>query len=576
MRSSLLITIRLFIIPLAMVMGACAAPKTATENTAGNHPSHTENDVNRRPQAISLTTMTCPVDLPEGDADGTTVFCGRMVVPENWDDPEGRQVTLNYAVFKATDTKPSPDPVMYFDGGPGVSTFGQLAGLADIFAHLRERRDIILWEQRGNFYSSSLDCPDEVRDPRTAMSPEEFAALAAAQAAAPQPTLDPALLEPTTIGDKPQEVLEKERALAKFVTRNNDPVANCRRYYEEKGVDLTQYSTETSLRDAIALMGELNYAEYNIYGISYGTTLALETMRYYDEHGDQELPKVRSVFIDGVTPLFVDLAERGLIQPRNVLRVFSDCEADEKCSKDFPNIRHRLLGLLQKIEQQPITLKDGTEVTLEDLRSLLLFASSSNAASLPFLPRLIDELERGESAVHNLIKGRVKAAAPDSEIPIGIAAIDLLNLDTEKMINCNDRSVNLDIDRAFELYRSFEAPQLVTDLSPVVQQMITCEAWGIVNERAPLPEPVTSGLRTLVSNGAMDTATAVEWGEVASSNLSDSVMVTFPLSPHGASVRSECAKAVTRAFFDDPQAKLDLTCVEEMQPIFILLGDDLP
>lgn len=400
--------------------------------------------------------------------------------------------------------------------------------------------------------------------------------MAAAQAATPQPTPDPALLEPMTINDNPQEILEKERALSKFVTRDNDANANCNRYYEEKGVDLAQYSTAASLRDVIALMGELNYAEYNIYSISYGTTLALEAMRYYDEHGDQELPAVRSVVIDGVTPLSVDIAERGLIQPRNVLRVFSDCEADTKCSKAYPNIHRRLLDMLKKIEQQPTKLNDGTEVTLDDLRSLLLFASSMDAASLPFLPRLIDELERGEVAVYDLLQTRLKAPAPDSKIPIGIAAMDLLTLDTEKMINCNDRSANLDVDRAFELYRSFEAPQLITDPSAVVQQLITCEAWGIVNESAPLPEPVTSGLRTLVSNGAMDTATAVEWGEVTYSSLSNAVMVTFPLSPHGASVQSECGKGITRAFFNDPQAELDLTCIEEMRPIFVLNGNDLP
>lgn len=515
-------------------------------------------------------TRSCPVELPGDDIEGKTAFCRQITVPQDWDDPGGKQITLSYAVFKATGANLSPDPIIYFDGGPGTSSFAQLAGLAGIFAHLRVSRDVIFWDQRGNIYSSHLDCPDAVRDPRSAMSPEDLDVMLKAQAATHQPSLNPALLEPTTIRDDPQKVLEKERALAKFVARNNNPQANCRRYYKEKGVDLTQYSTANSVRDVIALMGELDYSKFNLYAISYGTTLALETMRYYEEHGDQELPAVRSVVIDGVTPLSVDLAERGLIQPRNVLRVFSDCEANANCAQAFPNIRQRLLELLEKTERQPLRLNDGTEVTMDDLRSLLVFAASSDATSLPYLPLLVDELGRGESAVYLFLHKRINARPPESEIPIGIQAIDVLTLDTEHLITCNDRSAYLDPDRAFELYRSFQAPQLITDPSAVVQQMITCEEWGIDDDSAPLPEPVTSSLRTLVSNGAMDTATAVEWGELVYANLPNAVMITFPLSPHGASVKSECSKAVTRAFFDDPQAEPVLTCVEEMRPVFVL------
>jgi pimeloyl-ACP methyl ester carboxylesterase len=570
-----------------MLLAACASPApepaapaaeattAATEETTGTVPPQSESEANGRPQAISSTTVPCPVDLPEDDVEGETVYCGELAVPQNWDDPDGQQITLSYAVFKATDENPAPDPIIYFDGGPGTSTFGQLAGLATgAFDHLRQQHDLIFWEQRGNLYSSNLDCPDEVRDPRTTLTMEEMEAQATAQAATPQPTLDPALLEPTTIHDDPQKALEKDRTLAEFMARENDPKANCREYYEDKGVDLTQYSTASSLRDAISLMGELDYPEYNLNAISYGTTLALETMRYYDEQGDQDLPVVRSVVIDGVSPLYVDMAEQGLVMPYNVLRVFNECEADANCAEVYPDIHQRLLDMLAEIEQQPLTLGDGTEVTLDELRSLLIFASSNDAASLAYLPRLIDELERGETAVYELMQARTGAAA--EEVPAGIEAIDLLTPDAKDVITCNDRSANLDVDRAFELYRSFEAPQLIADPIAVVQQLVACEAWGIMNEPAPLPEPVTSDLRTLVSNGAMDSATAVEWGEVAYKHLPNAELVVFPFAPHAASVKSDCGKPLTKAYFNDPEAEVDLTCVEKTRPIFVLLDDVLP
>ena len=523
------------------------------------------------PKALANETVPCPVDLPEGDVEGATAYCGQITVPENWAEPEGRSITVSYAVFKATGDDPAPDPIVYFDGGPGQSTFGQLAGLAgDGFIHLREDHDLIFWEQRGNLYSSPLDCPDEVRDPRTALSQDELEKLLQT----PQPTPDPALLEPSTIYDDPDEVLAKERALAQWSNQANNPRANCRKYYDEQGVDLTQYSTHNNLQDGIALMRALDYPEYNIYAISYGTTLALETLRFYDEHQDAALPAVRSVLIDGVAPLYVREAERALIQPYNVLRVVDDCAADATCAQAYPDIHQRLVAILAGVEKEPLILQDGTEITLPTLRSMLFFLSSTDPASLPYMPRLIAELEQGESATWTLLQARKENY--QEEAPAGIEAVDLLNTDDHDAIQCNDRYPYLDVTTAFEMYRNFEAPQLISDPSPEVQMIITCEAWGLTSDPAPLPDPVTSGMRTLVSNGAMDSATAVEWGKVAYGHLPNAEFVVIPFAKHAASVVSECGKTIARAYFDDPQDETDFSCAEATKPVFILLDDALP
>jgi len=567
----------LITIMLSVWLLACSAPepKLATEVAVGSLSAHSKSEGNRYPRASSATLVPCPIALPEDDIEGDTAFCGEIIIPENWNKPDSKQITISYAVFKANGNKPLPDPVIYFDGGPGTSTFGQLAALAGkTFSHLRQNQDLIFWEQRGNLYSSNLDCPDEVRDPRSSMSMEEIEARARAHAATPPPLLDLALLEPTTIYDDPQEALVQDRTLAAYNNRMNNPRRNCRQYYKEKGVDLTQYSTFSSLRDAIALMNELDYPEYNIYGISYGTTLVLETMRYYDDHSEQDLPTVRSVVIDGVSPLYVDMAEQGLIMPYNVLRVFADCEANPICAAAYPGIHQRLLVMLAEIEHHPLTAGDGTVVTLDKLRSLLIFASSNDVASMVYLPRLIVQLEHGKTAIYKLIQTRTGAVA--AEVPIGIQAIELLSPDTKEVITCNDRSANLDVDRAFESYRSFEAPQLITDPIAVVQQIINCEAWTLMDAVAPLPAPVTSGLRTLVSNGAMDTATAVDWGELAYKSLPNSSLVIIPVTRHGASAISECGKVITTADFSDPRAVLDLRCIQQAEPVFILPGDSLP
>ena len=563
---------RLTLLSAVVLIAACSAPRPE-ENDASPQPETAVVPSDQGKIEVPLAeTVPCPVALPEGDVEGTSAFCGQIAVPENWDDPAGKQIALTYAVLKATDEEPAADPIVYFEGGPGISALENLAGKGEDFAHLRRQHDMIFWDQRGNFYSANLNCPDEVRYPALSMSDEELSAQATAMAAAPPaPTLDPALLEPPTLDEDPLDYLAQEQALRAAVNQNDDPVANCRAFYDDQAVALEEYSTASSVLDAVALMQALDYDAYNVYAISYGTTLALETMRYYAAQSAAQLPAIRSVVIDGVSPLAVDLAELSLIQPYNVLRVFADCTADAACAAAYPEIGQRMIDLLDAAEETPLTLDDGSSVTLDDLVAILKLTASNDGVGLAYLPRMIDELERGESAVY----GRLQAREAEP-VPIGILAADELNLDLSAVIVCNDRAGRLDAATAFDLYRSFDAPQLITDLTPVIGQIVECESWGLMGEPFAAPEPVVSDLRTMVVNGEMDAATAVEWGEAAFAPLTDAIMVTYPQSPHGASVQTACAQGVTAAFFDDPRGEMDLACVDALRPAFAQPNDALP
>ncbi len=543
-----------------------AAAEAAAEPTATPEPAEVMETAGT--DIAGPTIIPCAYDLPEGDVEGETVVCGQIEVPQEWDNPDSSMINIGYAILRAHSNDPAADPIIYFDGGPGISSLGNVSVYNDAFAHLRQDRDIILWDQRGNLFSSQISCPDEVRDPRLALSEEDL--IATIEASGPPPAIDPALLEPHTLDDDPLDMLEQARALAGAVS-TGEPEANCRAYYEEQDVVLEAYSSANSARDAIALMEALDYPAYNLYPISYGTTLGLETMRLYEQPDGQDMPVIRSVLIDGVSPLYVHKAEEGLLQPYNVLRVFEACEADPSCAEAYPNSRQRLLDLLTAVEQSPLSMNDGSELSEADLVSALRFVANGDKEGWAYLPRLIDELERGETALYTRLVDR------RSEPNFGaINVIDVFNTDLKKFITCNDRSGYLDVVAAQELLRDFPAPQLVTEVQTEVEQLLQCEAWELMNDSAPLPEPVTADLRTLVSNGAMDSATAPEWGEAAFNGLPNAVMITFPVSTHAASVRSDCAKAVTKAFFDNPEAELDLSCVTEMQPPFALPDDELP
>ena len=343
------------------------------------------------PQAISGETIPCPMPLAPGDVDGETVVCGQIQVPSDWDDPDSDPITITYARKLSHSLSPLADPIIFFHGGPGGSVLASQGSSHFDFNYLRETRDVIVWDQRGNRYSTDLLCPQDVLD-RDATAKAELVA------EAPQFTLE----------DDQQAITDYVEALY----FDAEGQGNCPAYFEEQGIDVSEYSTENTVQDAIALMNYLDYPVYNLFGISYGTTVATAIMEYYQAHPDADLPLIRSTVIDGIAPLdMVSAADAALVAPRNMLRVFSDCEADEACGAAYPGIRQTFIDLLDTLEAEPLTDADGVEVTLQDLIGVASAATSTRVDLIPYLPRMVDELSGGETAVYQTVRTLLSSEA---------------------------------------------------------------------------------------------------------------------------------------------------------------------
>ncbi len=56
----------------------------------------------------------CAIPIPDGEILGESFSCARIEVPENWDVPDGRTISISYVVLKSTNLAPFEDPVIYF------------------------------------------------------------------------------------------------------------------------------------------------------------------------------------------------------------------------------------------------------------------------------------------------------------------------------------------------------------------------------------------------------------------------------------------------------------------------------
>jgi pimeloyl-ACP methyl ester carboxylesterase len=201
--------------------------------------------------------------------------CGYLVVPEDRDDPEGRDIRLAVAVFESDSPSPASDPVVYLAGGPGEHALELLTTVYDeqafdaVFAPFLKDRDLVLFDQRGAGWSEpALECP-------------EIPAMAS-------------------------RLLTEDLTSAEEQARTVEAALACRdRLIEEEGVDLSAYTSADSAADIADLRRALGYEEWNLYGVSYGTRLALTVLR---DHPDG----VRSVALDSPYPLEVDYYSEAL------------------------------------------------------------------------------------------------------------------------------------------------------------------------------------------------------------------------------------------------------------------------
>lgn len=303
----------------------------------------------QQPNAV-VSLEACPRPLPVNEIEGVSLICGRVKVPEDRSKPGGRTVSLAFAVLKATSRYPEADPVIYLQGGPGGSAVAQIPLIERIFRPWRDRRDVVMFDQRSAGISGlSSSCANML-------------ATNAYDIVRPDPaTTLPALARQCVIE------LEKE------------------------GVPLAVYNTTQNALDVPLVVKALGYGDYNLYGISYGTKLALEVMRVAPQG-------LRSVIIDGVAPSWVNLYNSFALKNDEAIQIVVDqCSADKACNEAYPDLGRIFNETLDKAARGEIFFQ-GQKITPEVV-AMPVISRNGKYDSAPitrFIPAYVYELWRGK------------------------------------------------------------------------------------------------------------------------------------------------------------------------------------
>ncbi|WP_405593341.1 alpha/beta fold hydrolase [Streptomyces sp. NBC_01092] len=445
--------------------------------------------------------------------------CGTLTVPEKHDRPKGRKITLGIAIVGAATSRRKADPIVWFAGGPGDDAVSE-AQLA-IDGGLNRDRDVIFMSQRGTYSADPvLTCPNI----------DEFNAN----------SLGLVYGAPST------------GRLHVRATRA------CREQLKRHGAALSAYNTGESAADYAALRVALGIRQWNVFGISYGTDLALTYMRKFPQG-------IRSVGIDGVLPPSLAGASLTWSAARQGFDgLFKACAQQSSCNRRYPNLSRTFERLVRRLEARPIV----TTVTVPDrptpVRVVLdggvlvnwLTSATHLAAGVP---RSIDELAHGnpQRIAEQWAGGKLSPQAIGRlahGLAYGVFCSEWTPFETEADVIRAGR-------RAFPSFpRSVlaNAPQL-----PFLHA--DCRAWSVPPAPLSIRNVTRSDIPTLVMSAGFDAQTGASNGAYAARTLSRSTAVTVPYVAHVAFAESACARAITVSFFNSPTAP-NRSCLAGLQP----------
>ena len=481
-------------LPAALMLAACGG------DNDGDDPSAID-------ARSKLAFGPCAVAISDPSA-----ICGTLTVPEERTDKASRSIGLPFAILPAKAAAPEKDPVVIFTGGPGPSP---LQGLAAIPAEslqqfpLRQKRDMIVMTHRGTDLTtpSSLDCKELVLD---------FAA---------------------------GERFASEDAVVQAAQA-------CRDRLVAAGVKLGSYTTKAIARDMeelrVLLGNERGFGPRNVVGSSYGSRLALATMR--------DAPQgVRSVVLDG--PLL--LQERPLYRAEvldGLSNVLAACNAQADCAAAYPTLQARFAAAIEKLETTPV-LVNGTRVRGHDVLNAMRGALSVSEPAYGSVPLFMERIAKGD------------LAGADTVLPFLSNLI--LAINPEGMfytVTCTD-------DAGLTTSESNELPAAGAGWPDAVRRLVaknklrvqarTCPLWTQgVNLPADELRPLRSDLPTLITVGQFDVATPVTSADLLLPDLSRARKVVFTGRGHGLLESDTCMPKVAAAFLDDPKAAPDTSCID--------------
>lgn len=471
----------------------------------------------------TFVTVDCPFPTPPN----LKIQCGYLEVLEDRSIPTGPTIRLMVAILKSTNPHPQPDPLIFLQGGPGSGAVGLIPGSGVSFlASFLTRRDVILFDQRGTGLSDpALNCPQQEQ------ATEQY------------------LGKPIALED----ILPQVQQIARV----------CRESLVARGVRLEAYNSAENAADVEDLRRALGYEQVNLYGLSYGTRLALTVLRDHPQG-------LRSVILDSTFPPAANTYRDGLANTNRAFEtLFKGCQADWRCRLAYPDLRRVFYELVDRLNARPATVQAENPKTSElvpftltgDSITSLVFGQMYNTGLLGRLPALIYDASDGEYT--QIVNQLWKTGQLNNAFAIGMSM----------SVFCREEAPFAENLVMQETGKYPEALRRQIDLSLMsgILGLEICKIWDVPAASLLEEQPVTGSVPTLILNGQYDPVTPPAWGQAAAQALENGYFYELPGVGHGVLAGGTCPQGMMLAFLNNPAGPPDASCIARMSaPKFTL------
>jgi pimeloyl-ACP methyl ester carboxylesterase len=284
--------------------------------------------------------------------DTVEAFKGSFMVKENRMKSNSDSIEIGFIRLKSTNPNPG-SPIVYLSGGPGGSGSNTLSGRRfQLFMKLRAVADVIAFDQRGTGLSHRLPrCPYRA----------EYA-------------------------------LDKPVSKAEYFTKSTENINKCLQFWEDENVDLSAYNTTESAKDIEALRIALDVEKLSLWGISYGSHLAFEYIRLFENRID----KLVLASLEGPDET-IKLPQ----QTQDFLFNIADIAKSNYGSENtYLGLRQKMIAVHERLKKQPatgsFTDRDGKTVSVKfsnfELQSAISTFHLKNPEDSKDIPRIYNEM----------------------------------------------------------------------------------------------------------------------------------------------------------------------------------------
>jgi pimeloyl-ACP methyl ester carboxylesterase len=428
---------------------------------------------------------------------GSGALCATLSVWENRETQSGRRIPLNLVILPALDRHHAPDPLFLLDGGPGAGATELAPGFAR--SVVRERRDIVMIDQRGTGRSHPLECDFFGHPPD---------------------------LERLVAGQFPVE-----------------QVRVCRERLSQIA-DLRQYTTAIAMDDVDEVRQWLGYQKIDLWGGSYGSLAAQVYLRRHEAN-------VRAVVLQGVLPADeLAVLHHAWAGQRAIELLFERCREDSACRGEYPRLREDFQAMFERVragaevqvhdrEGRTARVRPGVEAVAEGIRHRLYSDTGMALAGM---------IHRGAAGdLAPVVQAAIDAnLALDARLAMGL----LLS------VSCAEHIPYI----TAELAARETAGTFLGDLR-IREQQAACAEWPRGEVPQDVHAPVRSNVPVLLMSGYLDSVTPPEFAERVAQGLPNSLHVVFPHDSHAGVGR--CSLEMMADFLNRGSVKgLDTSCVQ--------------